>query len=478
MRDAFIFVRSTEKVKILILALGLIFLSYRIGLSIVYPNPYFWLILIAIPIAIVLLKKGDLGIILIMFSVFFADWLYGLGLIPSQLTWLPETILIILALKVVATKKRLIGSPIDIPIVLFILVGFVSTFANSTSLISTFLAFRLDLKFVLMFYVLINLDFKERFFKQMIKVLIVLLILQVPVALIKFLKFGQNEASIGTYGTFGGALSAILPLIAISLFTGLYLFENEKPRGRYLLFIIGYLFFPIMAGKKGFIAFGILLVIFLAWQAKDYYLRRIIVIGLIALPCFFASIYFIPALRPMLENPRYLWEYTVSYSTRRFGPGEDAGGRMGAIEETYKALTKDSVHIFVGYGPGRTIKSYFKEYDMRERRDIPVRIIYGFTHLVSTAIEYGYLGVMLIFLLPLLFLFKMNIKFIKNTTDKYWKAISFGFSGILFSYLFIGLFYWELFRIDLAAFIFWFFAAVIFSVGKQKKYFDDGNQTS
>lgn len=457
-----------NKTRALTAVIAIIFLGYFIGRNIVRSNPYFWLIVVASPVLLVLLKNTKLGILLIILSVFFADWLYGTGLIPAQLTWLPEVVLLIYVIKAVFLRKKFIATPIDIPIILFCVVAVISMFITSTSPISVLLALRLDLKFILMFYLLINLDFDEYFFKRIMSMLILLLVIQVPVAIGKYMRFGQMEASIGTYGSFGGGLSTILPLFAISLFFGLYLIADEKPRGKYIFFILGYLIFPILAGKRGFLFYSIPLIAFLAWQAKGKYFRKIVPVSMILLPGFLASIYFVPTLRPALHNPKYLWEYSLSYETRRFGTA-GAGGRIAAIEDTYVAVKKDPFLFLFGYGPGSTIKSYFKAYDKMAGSKVPVKIFYGFTHLVSTVIEYGYLGFLFYFLLPLIILFKMNQKFYKKIEDRYWKAISFGFGGILFSSFVLGLFYWDLFRIDLSGFLFWFFAAIIYSIGKSHK---------
>jgi len=318
-----------------------------------------------------------------------------------------------------------------------------------------------------MFYLLINLDLDEQFFRFMFKVLMFLLVIQLPVAFIKYLRFGQMESAIGTYAYFGGGLSTVLPLFAISFFLGLYLIGgNQEHRGQYLLYILGYLIFPILSGKKGFVVFGVLLSGFLVWQAGRESLRKFIPVGLILLPGLLASLYFVPGLGPTLKDPRYLLKYSISYETVRSERGE-AGGRLAAIEDTFNAAKKDSVHFLLGWGPGSTIKSFFSSYSAFAQEKLPVRIYYGFTHLVSTVIEYGYLGFLFYFLMPLYALFKTNRHFYKNVPDPFWKATSFGFGGILFSVFSIGLFYMDLLRADVIGFLFWFFAAAIIVMAKK-----------
>lgn len=447
--------------------LAVLLFALFVGRNIVRENAYFWLLIAAVPVTLVLLKNNKLGILLITISVFFGDWLCDLGLIPTQLTWLPETVIMVYSCKTILIRRKFVSTPLDLPIVVFLVIAGCSMLLNSTSPVSLFLALRLDMKFILMFYLLINLDFDEIFFRFMFKVLMFLLVIQVPVAFIKYLRFGQMESAIGTYAYFGGGLSTVIPLFAISLFLGLYLInENQKRRGQFILYILGYLIFPVLSGKKGFVFFGILLSGFLVCQAGRESLRKFIPVGMILLPGFLASLYFVPGLRPALNNPRYLWEYSISYESVRSERGE-AGGRLVAIGDTFKAAEKDAVNFLIGWGPGSTIKSFFRSYSAVAEQTLPVKIYYGFTHLVSTVIEYGYLGFLFYFLLPLYILFKTNRHFYRNVPDRFWKAISFAFGGILFSVFSVGLFYMDLLRADIIGFLFWFFAAAIVAMAKK-----------
>jgi len=310
--------------------LAVLVFGLLIGRNIVRANAYFWLMIAAVPVTLVLLKNSKLGILLITVSVFFGDWLYGAGLIPAQLTWLPETVIMIYSCKTILIRRRFVSTPLDLPIMMFLVVAVCSMILNSTSPFSLFLALRLDIKFILMFYLLINLDLDELFFRFMLKVLMFLLVIQLPVAFIKYLRFGQMESAIGTYAYFGGGISTVLPLFAISFFLGLYLIsENQKHRGQYILYILGYLIFPILSGKKGFVVFGILLSGFLVWQAGREGLRKFIPVGMILLPGFLASLYFVPGLGPTLKNPRYLWKYSISYETVRRALKKTTSSRGG-----------------------------------------------------------------------------------------------------------------------------------------------------
>lgn len=437
--------------------------------SLVDWNAWAFLFLIFVILSIILFKKTEVGLYLILFSVFFADWFKGLGFIPPHFTWIPEVVLIILAAKalyLIARRQGVIRSPVDIPITLFIIVGVFSSFVNDRNLLTAMLAFRIDLKFLLMFLILANTDLTERVYKKLLNVMIFLLVIQIPVAFIKYLKYGQWEGSIGTYSTFGGGLSTSLPLIASSIFIGFYFFK--KANFNYMAYIIGFAIFAILAGKRGFFYYFIILSAFTFYillKEKKITLKKGIVTILIIFSSLLLSLNFVPTLKRGVLNPSYLIDWAIEYQTNRLSTGE-AIGRFSATKVSFSFLTKDILNFIVGFGPGSMMDTYFKEYENK----IDVPIYYGDTNIVITSLEYGYLGLILYFI-PIIILMIKNIKFFNKVKDTYWKSISFGFIGISITTLLLSTTYHCFFRIDLSAFIFWIIAASIFSVGNQKQIF-------
>ncbi len=188
---------------------------------------------------------------------------------------------------------------------------------------------------------------------------------------------------------------------------------------------------------------------------------------------FLACVYFVPSLRPAFENPRHLMDFPVSYTTGETGWGE-ATGRTSAMKVVHRTLTKNTINFLLGFGPGSMSKSYFKEFERKKLRDA-VPIAYGKSQWVTMSLEYGYGGTLL-FLWLIFPLFKVNQRFFNETDHRYWKAISFGFKGICFAYL-MGFFYAKVFRLDVLAFIFWFFAAAIFCLGRQREVIQVGDSS-
>ncbi len=460
-----------DQLKLAIQLIGGFLVGYYLGRLIIRGNPFFLLISFSIPLGLILFTSPKTSLYIIIFSVFFADWFMSLGLIPPQMTLFPEVILTILTIKVVVLKiidRKVIKTPINVPILLLVLWGVISTLVNSQHIGTTMVGFRFDLKYVLMFFLLVNLNPDEQFLKRMIYILIFLLIIQVPVALVKSTIYGQGEQAIGTYAVYGGAPSTMLPLIAISIFLGFYLYQ--KPRLRYVCLCLSFVLFAIVGGKRAFLFFGVFLFLVLMWQARGknfgklFFLSPFLIIG------FLACIYFIPTLNPTLKNPQHLIDYTVSYSTAYSTQSGDAIGRTSALITAYNVAKKNAVNFLLGFGPGCLAQSYFKGFESR----IHIPIAYGRSQWVTMSLEYGWVGAFL-FLWLFIPLYKVNKRFFDTTSNKYWKAISFGFKGILFSYL-MGFFYAVIFRDDVLGFIFWFFAATIVCLEKQKKIEEDSLQ--
>jgi hypothetical protein len=440
-------------------------LGCYLGFLIIRDNPFFLLISISLPLGLILFTNPKIGLFIIMFSVFFVDWFMQLGLLSPHMTLLPEAALFFLTIRVVIvnmSEQKFTKTFIYIPIFLFILLGLLSTIINSQHIGTAIVGFRLDLKYVLMFFLIINLNPDEQFFKRMIRIIMVLLLIQIPVALVKLKSYGQGEWAIGTYAGHGGYPSTILPLVAISIFLGFFIFE--KPHVRYIVYSLLFFVFSIVGGKRAFVFFLALLIPFLFYKSGIKNLARLYIIAPLIIVGILACIFFVPTLSPAFKNPGHLLDYTVSYTTAHNRETGKAIGRTSALIAAYNLSKKNPVKFLLGFGPGCLTPSYFKEFEGTLRNVFPIS--YGYSQWVTMSLEYGWGGTLL-FLLAFIPLFRVNRRFYCSTSDVYWKAISFGFKGILFTYL-MGFFYGVIFRIDLLAFIFWFFSATIFCLSKQE----------
>jgi hypothetical protein len=400
---------------------------------------------------------------MILFSIFFADWLSALGLIPVAFTWLPDIALIILTSKVLILKFRkyhFARTTLDFPILVFIVWGVISLLINGGSFIDMILSLRQLLKFGLMFFMIVYLDFGKDFFRKMLIVLLVLFIIQVPTALVKMMIYGQGEHAIGTYAFFGGGLSAILPLFVLSVMLGLYFYESSK--WRYLVFLGYFQLFYYACPKRAYPMFAFVILPFLLLLSGKQSWKKLLPLSPVVAVFLAMLLYVSPDLRSALDSPGNVVSWATSYTYQK--DDEVTSGRVAVVEFVFKMLKEKPIHLLVGLGPG-TMTEKLDNPEGGFKEDLP--IYYGLTEFSTMSIEYGYGGV-LIFLWMLFRLFKaLKIRF-KNTHDPFWKAMAFSSLGIWFTCL-LTYFYSAVFRMDVSAFLFWFFAAMIHNLSRHEE---------
>ncbi len=426
-----------------------------IGLLTVQENPLFILAGFFLATRLILFSNPKTSFYLIIVSIFFADWLVGLGLIPASFTWFPDVALIVLTLKVVSVsihRRTFMKTRLDIPLILFVLLGFMSMAVNGTSLFGLFISLRQLLKFSLMALLMIHLRFEERFFRQLMTLLVVLFFIQVPTALVKMVIYGRGEWAIGTYAVFGGGLSTILPLFVISMSLGFYFFE--QPRLWYLGFLLYFQLFYFACPKRAYPLFALFLLPFLVLKSGYQNVRRMLrlapVAGIAVLLIFFVN----PDLRAVFDSPKSVLNWATSYEYQK--SEEVTSGRMAVIELVFQKLKEKPIRFIFGFGPG-TMTEGFEGQHGKLRRELP--IYYGWTEFTTMSLEYGFAGTAL-FLWMLVLLYKANHRLFSGLKDSYWRAVSFGFKGIWVSCL-LTYFYGPVFRLDVSAFIFWFLVAAL-----------------
>jgi len=441
-------------------------LSILIALTLSYAlmsgNAYLLTGIIALFLFIVLLKNNEIGFYIILISVFFADWLWQLGLIPVQFTWLPEIIIIFYLLKAIILKRIYIKTPLNKVIFAFFIVGIISAIINAKDIISVLLTFRLDFKFILMFYLLLLLKLPEKFYKNQMKLILILLLIQIPVAIIKYFIYGQGEMAIGTYGLYGGTYSTFIPMLGIAIILPMMLFNRIKIFWG-ILALLGFIIFSIVGGKKGLLYFGPPVVLFILLKALFIKPLRLKIIKfspifIIVLISFSLIIYFVPWLRPAIYEKGYIKDFIYIYDIKYTQYGDPAG-RIPSIITTFNILKADFAHFLFGYGPGSTIKSYFQQYDTRAAQSWPIWIEYGSTEITQKLMEYGCLGLLFSFVLPIIIMLIHNEKKSSKLNNHFLHMLSLIYSSVLFVYFIFGIGYSYVFHFDMIGYLFWFGAA-------------------
>ena len=452
-----------NRTRVLFLAAAL-FLAFLIAYNIVHANPYLWLGILLFFLVLGIGRSNILGLYLIAGSIFFADWLAALNIIPSQMTLLPEILIILYLFKSLLVKPKRMNPRFLLLLVPFLVTILVSLAINAGEehFVTILFGFRSLFRYIILFYVIQILPYPDRGIKLFIKVLLILLVIQIPVAIIKLFIYGQGETAIGTYSEAGGTYSTIFPLIGISIFFGIFFFYRRNLWS--ILACAGFLAFGVIGEKRGLLFFFPLIVIYLMISVprSERFGRRAVSYVLLTILLglgIWAPITFIDTLR---EDPV---GYAIGYETATYG--DQATGRASTAKLIFQNLSSDTMTLLFGYGPGSFHKTIWSEYTGRIRRDAGgYGILYGVSGFSWSALEFGYLGAIL-FLIPIFYLYVVNKRFFRRLDDPYWKAMSFGLGGIIFTSLAINLVYSDFYRLDIPAFLLFFFGGLIYKLESQ-----------
>lgn len=444
------------------------------------PRIYFFIL--ALPLCIIFLISSKVAILTMVLSVFFADWLTQyIQIIPREMSWITEVILGVLLFKAIllCRGKGFQRTPIGVVVLSIIGLGVISALINSVSPVMMLLAFRIYLRFVLLFYIIINLDLDERFLKTIVSLLIIIALIQVPISIYQSFTWtpevivqkglqGRLDYAGGTLARGATGINTIFILFIISLLLGIHIAKNSSVVNWVLVVFL--LIQPMVGqGKAVFLYLPLLILFLLFMPAPEIKMKRyrqfipIILIILISIPVI--SIFGKWAGWNPLEFVKSLPEY-FERDYNAFYPGQWVG-RTAKIAYINRQLATNVGYLLFGLGPGVATPTVFSSfipplfYEL-SLFGIPRGMTY--TRLIT---EWGYIGFFL-FLFILFQIFKYNFRFLKNVNSRYWKAISFGFSGVIFLY-FSSTFYTYSWTADATSFTFWFLAATIFSVGKKKK---------
>lgn len=461
--------------------LALLLALFVIGKSLVQPDSISKLLWILIPAALLGLivhKNPKLGIVVLFATIFLLEWLHATFLIlPRQLTWLTDVIILILLVRTftlsVAKRKRVLRTPIDTVLLLFILIGLFSSIINFVSPITAVLGLRHALKYVLFFYILVNLDFEERFLRKVITAFLIIAFIQVPVIILErtlwtpqlMVSFGAGGA-MNIYdfptGTLPRGSTGIVSLFLISVIGILLGFAIYRKNNNKLLIFAAIAFLlvplPLTMSRASLLFLPVVLLFLLITNLpKRFRLRLSLAVSTFAV--FFATIYFGSSV--------------VGYDLIGYLSSGEAikrgNKRVTGMQIMLHHLQEKPYGYAFGFGPGTWSESYFGTFSGAVWREFVTTGQVGATssnQIVRTGGEFGLLG-LITYLLIIYKVYLMNRNFFRRTSSDYWKAISFGYNGIIFLFV-MSTIYVDIFYAGATAFLFWSFAGTIYAIGRRR----------
>ncbi len=398
------------------------------------------------------------GVILLMLVVFFVDWAVDeLDLLPRYATLASEIILLVLGLRVllgIIARGRIVGTGIDGAVILLLVLALGSAVAHDIPAFRVALGLRGLFKFMLMFYVLVNLRLGERFYRWSIVLLVGLVFLQIPITVWQFAALGLRDDRVSGSLRSTGILTILLIFVICLLVA---LFVRHRPRPIYLLATFGLFFMPVIGEAKGFF--------FLLPPTLFFLFRRTLLaspiraagaLAVMALPFFAAAALFGSVegneemLPVVLEPSRFFTDQSI---------GVSATSRVGEILVSHAEVSRSPETFLVGYGLGS------RTFAFSDVAKFTSAVLYH-APLAGRIYELGYLGTALYFLMHYQLL-RRAVRLRRVVADRFWRAVCFAFPGAVFAFV-AGMAYTEVAEKPVA-FAFWFLAAAVHTAGASRQ---------
>jgi len=438
-------------------------------------------IFILFPLLLYVFQKTELAVWLIILSVFLLTYLNNLGLLPRGTKWIVEVILFLLLVKVLflrAYDKKKLVFPLGwlfFTTIFFLIIT--SLAINKVNLITTLLGLRLHFKYIILFYLLINLDFKIDFYKKTIMILFLIAIFQVPITIIQHLAWNPNNALVAMEkqlglvdiagGTFGwGDSTGILALFLGSVIYCVIGYQLSSRFNFKMSFVLLLLFIPILLSQSiaSFVMIPLGLVLMLSKEVKRNFLKvfsfSLLILMIVGIIFLLSGEIFDYGIGRNFNLEKIIESQS---KTDSYGRPTDTG-KIAALVYTSELIGREFDTIIFGLGLGITSQSYFNSFEGKLATEFSARSGgYEMKPQVARILtEMGILG-LLFYLIFFGYIYKINMKLFNTTTDRFWKSISIGFRGMIFLYI-MAFFYRPVLDAEPTGFSFWFMSAAIYSL--------------
>lgn len=361
------------------------------------------------------LTKNLLLIGTLLFFVFSRGTLEAIGFNTSVLRLVLETLILWVFVKGVLVKKRKVKRifPALIWLILFLIVAILSAVLHQMSLGNVVLFFRDYLFVFIFFYGVLNIALTKYEFERIKKLIIYLFVSQIVANIIKYLIVqGIIEPYVGTMAILGGSLTVIFALIGSSYALSIFLITKNK---KYLLFVLGFIIFSLLGGKRATIVYFPLLFILLSYVYQKHFetfkirgINKLFLFTFLTIGLIYVSV----RLMPSLNIEKKVWgsfdiEYAMDYSERYVTAGGGAVSKVGRSEAPEYILTMlyndNPYNLLLGYGTGHLVKSSFNTELLKSgsQQDLS-EDLYGVGYAARTAflqilLQTGILGVLFYF---------------------------------------------------------------------------------
>ncbi len=407
--------------------------------------------------------------------------------LPKNIDLLDEIILLVLTFywigRIILGNAKFKRTPFDFVLILFLVYVLISSLLNSFSPFISLLAIRDTFQYLLLFYILVQLDIIEKDLILLFKIAFISALLQFVVIIIQLSSYYLQTGSLfledladGTFGLQGShKLGYFMGMMIITSFV-LYLSRREF---KFLLFTLIFCITLVITSSRGayFLTGGTLLFLFsghffksvlnfvrVIYKGHLFKSRRNIVPALLILIFLGVTIFFFNQISTgtfAMINPETL-------ISQQLGLTPGTGRRIGLTYFSYNLL-RNSEYPLIGISPGNLSKTslYFPQSEIAEEieslsRDTEYTLVLN--QLSTTLLEYGFIGCPFIILI-FVGIYNINRRIYRKKRNPLLNNWSFIFKGVFLIY-FLGVLAEKVFEIQELSFYFWFLFSAIYLIDK------------
>lgn len=312
----------------------------------------------ALVIASIIALRPQYAVYVYIVVFFMLDRLVDLGMLPSATRWVPDIVLIVLVVRVLAefllTRRPLRWpQPATTTIFLLFVVLFVSAMLNLFRPAEFLVGFRYYFRYPLLFLTLVNIDLPRAVVRRAFLVLFMVALAQLPLTAMQFAQSGspvdQNSGSFIIYGG-GDLLFFCLCVAAVGVVH--FVTSERRPLAALVAPLLAFVP-PLLAGTRIIQYLGpLVLLSSLLWGltlrgVRKGSTRGILILATVGLLVFAAAqtAFWDDTVAPQLFRD------TSSIQTYEYAESAHMG-RFAALRYSFQVLTRDAVTFFVGLGPG------------------------------------------------------------------------------------------------------------------------------
>ena len=188
-------------------------------------------------------------VILLLIVIPMICWAPEQGLLPSQVLWaIPAVSLVLFAHQLLTTmgsRRRFKTCGLGLLLV-FLFITAISTIWNMSNIFGVALSLGKFVPAYLLFLALINMGLNKQRQQTLVKVVFVIFLLQIPVAVIKWIIIGQGESPLGLIGH---SVTTYVFLFGVLFLLAYYFIYRQSQM--YILLLLGFVGILITGEKRG-----------------------------------------------------------------------------------------------------------------------------------------------------------------------------------------------------------------------------------